>query len=45
MNIEQKQKELDLTYYLDATIYNFYVSYFGDETVIEYEDDQENIGA
>ena len=41
MNIEQKQKELDLTNYWDAPIYNFYVSYFGDETVIEYEDNQE----
>ena len=41
MNIEQKQKELDSTNYWDAPIYNFYVSYFGDETIIEYEDDQE----
>ena len=41
MNIEQKQKELDSTNYWDAPIYNFYVFYFGDETVIEYEDDQE----
>ena len=40
MNIEQKQKELDLTNYWDAPIYNFHVSFFGDETIIEYEDNQ-----
>ena len=38
MNIEQKQKELDLTNYWDAPIYNFYVSYFGDEVSLCIED-------